>query len=143
MSRCLGVLCAGVLAVAAAGCTVDSFLMPSLTTFKRHQAITGTVPEVSRRIEDGLSDAGILVITKQLDDGERRLAGQDKQSGRVFCVHLYGKKVGKVDKTMVSIEMDNGANDAFWQMILGFAAGPGGDSESPPDGGAPRLPVRR
>ena len=50
--------------------------MPSLTQFKRHQAVLGTVPEVSRKIEDGLSEAGIAIITKQLPDGERRLANK-------------------------------------------------------------------
>lgn len=127
MSRCLGMVCAGVLAAAAVGCT----------TFGPRQVVTGTVPEVSRRIEDGLSEAGIAVISKQLD-GERRLAGQDRQSGKCFCIHMYGKKVGKVDKTLVSIEKDPGMDDTFLKMILGFATGP----ETDADNSTPHLPIR-
>src|SRR6185437_2741544 len=71
MCRCLGKACAGVLILAVAGCTLDSFLLPGSVVYGPKLIVAGTVGEVSARLQDGLSDAGIMVVSKRVGDDFR------------------------------------------------------------------------
>ena len=123
MSRFLGLAGAGVLLLAAVGCSPGAFLAPFPGTFNRQQVIADKLERVSARLEEGLSDAGVSVLTKRVGP-EMRLAGQTK-SGKVFCLHLYADKKDGEDRTLVRVKWDREADEAFWQLVLGLVAVPG------------------
>ncbi|HZY85250.1 MAG TPA: hypothetical protein VFE78_10500 [Gemmataceae bacterium] len=120
MSRCLGAATAGVLLLAVAGCSLDSFLTPFPGTPDPRQVVAAPLAQVAARLEEGLSEAGVPVLTKPVGR-EMRLAGMTK-SGKVFCLHLYAEKVAGADRTLVRVKWDRGADDPFWQMVLELAA---------------------
>ena len=47
MGRCLAGVCAGVLLLAASGCTLDSFLSPQSVVYGPKRVVNGTVGEVN------------------------------------------------------------------------------------------------
>ncbi|HZU38510.1 MAG TPA: hypothetical protein VFA18_21475, partial [Gemmataceae bacterium] len=57
MRHSLGKVCAGVLLLAAAGCTLDSFLNRQVVVWGPKVVVPGTVDEVSAKLRDGLSEA--------------------------------------------------------------------------------------
>jgi hypothetical protein len=120
MSRLLRRESAGVLVLVVAGCTFDSFLTPLTGSLIQKQAVSCSLAQVSAKLEEGLSEAGIAVLAKQLGS-EIRLAGRTK-SGKVFCLYLYGQKVAGADKTLVHIKWGQEADEPFWQMVLGLLA---------------------
>src|SRR3954454_24286599 len=111
MSRCVGLAGAGVLLLAGVGCSPGSFLTPFPGTSNRQQVVTDKLERVSARLEEGLSDAGVSVLTKRVGP-EMRLAGMTK-SGKVFCLHLYAEKEGSADRTLVRVKWDREADEAF------------------------------
>jgi len=129
MSRSLGLAGAGVLLFAVLGCGPGAFLAPFPGTSHRQQVVADKLERVSARLEEGLSDAGVSVLTKRVGP-EMRLAGQTK-SGKVFCLHLYAEKAGGEDRTLVRIKWDREADEAFWELVLSLL-GPPGDAK---DGG--------
>jgi hypothetical protein len=126
MSRSLGLAGAGVLLLAVAGCSLDSFVAPFPGAPNRQQVVADKLERVSARLEEGLSDAGVSVLTKRVGP-EMRLAGMTK-SGKVFCLHLYAEKAGGADRTLVRVKWDREADEAFWQLVLSLVATPLGDA---------------
>ena len=124
MSRSLGLACAGVFLLAAAGCGPGAFLAPFPFTSNRQQMVDDKLEQVSARLKEGLSDAGVSVLTKRVGT-EMRLAGQTK-TGKVFCLHLYAKNVDGADRTLVRVKWDREADEEFWQMVVGLVEPPGG-----------------
>jgi hypothetical protein len=123
MSRSLAVV--GVLLLASAGCSLTPFLAPS----PDQQVVSDSLERVAARIQDGLSEAGVPVLSKRVGT-EVRLAGMTK-SGKVFCLHLYAKKVEGADKTLVRVRWDREADEPFWQSVLRImTAGPDSPSEA-------------
>jgi hypothetical protein len=129
MSRCLGVAIAGVLLSAVAGCTLDSFLVPSAVVYGPKVVVAGSVTQVCAKLQDGLSDAGIMVQMNRVGS-DLRLAGRTK-SGTVFCLHLYEKKDKEAGgpKTLVRMQWDRGGDEEFWQMVVKMAAAPKAGSD--------------
>jgi hypothetical protein len=125
MTRSLGLACAGVLLLAAAGCGPGAFLAPFPFTSNRQQVVDDKMEQVSARLQAGLSDAGVAVLTKRVGP-EMRLAGQTK-SGKVFCLHLYAQKVDGADRTLVRVKWDREPDEAFWEQVLSLVAAPSGN----------------
>ena len=130
MSRSLGVTGAGVLLLAVAGCSLDSFLAPFPGAPNRQQLVAGKLEQVAARLEEGLSDAGVSVLTKRVGP-EMRLAGMTK-SGKVFCLHLYAEKAGGADRTLVRVKWDREADGPFWELVCKLAATPASDPDDAP-----------
>ncbi len=122
MFRSLGLAGAGVLLLAAVGCGPGAFLAPFPGTSHRQQVVADKLERVSARLQEGLSDAGVSVLTKRVGP-EMRLAGQTK-SGKVFCLHLYAEKEGGTDRTLVRVKWDREADEAFWQLVCQLVAAP-------------------
>jgi len=124
MFRCVGLAGAGVLLLAVMGCSPGAFLAPFPFTSNRQEVVADKLERVSARLEEGLREAGVSVLTKRVGP-EMRLAGQTK-SGKVFCLHLYAEKEGGADRTLVRVKWDREADEAFWQMVVSLVAPPGG-----------------
>src|SRR6516165_6023238 len=90
MRRCLGRVCAGVLLLAAVGCTVDSFLNRQIVVYGPMVVVPGSVSEVAAKLRDGLSEAELMLNTKWVGS-EYRISSQSK-SGTVFCLHMKQAK---------------------------------------------------
>ena len=110
MSRHLAAL--GGLLLLTSGCA----LTPLLAPHAEQQVVAAPLDRVAARLQDGLSEAGVPVLTKRVGE-EFRLAGMTK-SGKVFCLHLYAKKIGGADKTLVRVRWDREADEPFWQTVL-------------------------
>src|SRR5207248_2310820 len=122
MSRSLGLAGAGVLLLAVLGCSPGAFLAPFPGTSNRQQVVADKLERVSARLEEGLSDAGVSVLTKPVGT-EMRLAGTTK-SGKIFCLHLYAEKEGGADRTRVRVKWDREADEAFWELVVSLVATP-------------------
>lgn len=123
MSRFVGLACAGVFLLAAAGCEPGAFLAPFPFTSNRQQMVDDKLEQVSARLKEGLSDAGVSVLSKRVG-AEMRLAGQTK-TGKVFCLHLYAKNVDGANRTLVRVKWDREADEAFWELVCQLVAVPG------------------
>jgi hypothetical protein len=121
MSRSLGLVGAGVL-LAAMGCSPGAFLAPFPGTSNRQEVVADKLERVSARLQEGLSDAGISVLSKPVGT-ELRLAGQTK-SNKVFCLHLYAEKAGGEDRTRIRVKWDREPDEAFWQLVCKLVVPP-------------------
>ncbi len=139
MCRCLGRVCAGVLILAAAGCTLDSFLSPQFCVFCVYgpkQTVSGTAGEVSAMLQAGLSDAGVLPRVKRVGS-DYMIAGVWKNY-LAFCLHLSQKKEPDGIKTLVRMQWDRGGDEELWQLIVKILA----TSDDADDASAPpRQPL--
>lgn len=145
MGRCLGRACAGVLILAAAGCTLDSFLSPRMVGFCVYgpkQIVPGTVSEVSAKLLDGLNAAAVILPPKRVGS-EYRIAGVWKKY-LAFCLHLSQQSEPGGIKTLVRMKWDRGGDEELWQLILQILNAP--DSEDEDDSkpsGQPLTAARR
>lgn len=137
MRRCLGIGCAGVLLLAAAGCTMDKFLVWQVMSYGPKTVVPGTVAEVAAKLQDGLSDAGLLLQPKRMES-EYRIASRWK-SDMVFCLYLTPKKDAGGKKTQVRIKWDSGGDEELWHLILKILHAPSdaGEEEQAPQPGSP------
>ena len=117
MRHCVGKACAAMLLVAAAGCTIDSFLHRPTVVWGSKVVVPGSVEEVAAKLRDGLSEAGLLVNAKRTES-DYRIASVWKKSGTVFCLHLLQMNDEDGIKTRVRMQWDRGGNEELWQLIL-------------------------
>lgn len=135
MCRCLGKVCAGVLLLAVAGCTLDSFLLPGSVVYGPKLIVAGTVGEVSAKLQDGLSDAGIMLVSKRVGD-DFRIGGTVPKTRTAFCLHLSEKKIGGSIKTLIRMQWDRGGDEELWQRVQAILTTPtddGARASKPPN----------
>ncbi len=118
MRRGRGRVCAGVLLLAAVGCMGDTFLGRQIVVYGPMVVVPGSVSEVSAKLSDGLSEAGLMLSKKWVGD-DLRMVSQGK-SGKVFCLHMKQTKdkEGGAIKTQVRMQWDRGGDEELWQLIL-------------------------
>lgn len=127
MRRCLGKACAGVLLLAAVGCMGDSFLGRQIVVYGPMVVVPGSVSEVSARLMDGLSEAGMLLSKRWVGD-DYRISSQWK-SHTVFCLHMKQMKdASNGIKTQVRMQWDKGGDQELWQLVLKILNAPPDDS---------------
>jgi hypothetical protein len=128
MCRCLGGACAGVLLLAAAGCTLDSFLMPQMCVWGPTRVVPGSVGAISDKLQTGLSTAGLMLTCKRVGSDFR--IGSIYQKRTVFCLHLREKMVNGRINTEVRMQWDRGGNEELWQLILRILSSPSDDESA-------------
>jgi len=111
----MGVVCAGVLLLAI-GCSPDLLRVPFLGPARPQLVVAGSVVEVSCRLQEALTDAGISVKSK-LQGDDLRLAGQTK-TGKVFCFHLRKEQTPGTPKTRIILQWDREPDEDFWRTIV-------------------------
>jgi hypothetical protein len=107
---------AGALWFAASGCSLDAFLAPTAVPYGPKTVVVGSLSRVCAKLQDGLSDAGIMVQMNRVGS-DLRLAGISK-TRTVFCLHLSTKKDVDGNKTLVRMQWDRGGDEELWQLIL-------------------------
>jgi hypothetical protein len=122
MSRGVGALCAGALLLAA-GCTLDSFLVPlGAAAQPRVLVVNGGMEQTETLLFDALFAAHIQPWPPVTRGNERRIAAQSK-AGHVFCIHLT-RENGSEDKTRVLVQWDRAADEELWQLVVKALTGP-------------------
>lgn len=117
MRRCRGRVCAGVLLFAAVGCMGDTFLGRQIVVYGPMVVVPGSVSEVSGKLFEGLSEAGLMLNKKRVGE-DYRISSQWK-SHTVFCLHMKQvKDTGHGAKTQVRMQWDRGGDDELWQLVL-------------------------
>jgi hypothetical protein len=129
MRRCLGKACAGVLLLAAVGCMGDTFLGRQIVVYGPMVVVPGSVSEVSAKLMDGLSEAGMMLSKRWVGD-DYRISSQWK-SHMVFCLHMKQMKdAANGVKTQVRIQWDRGGDEELWQLVLKILNTPADDDAS-------------
>ncbi len=128
MRHCLGRVCTGVLLLTAVGCMGDSFLGRQIVVYGPMVVVPGSVSEVSAKLRDGLSEAGLLLNSKWVGS-DYRLSSTWK-THTVFCLHMKQMKDKDAShgiKTQVRMQWDRGGDDELWQLVLKILKAPADD----------------
>ncbi len=125
MSRCLGMVCAGVLLCATAGCTLDSlFLSLTGSSNRKEQTVALSVNQASAAIHATLGSKFEIMVTQSKDGEEVHLEGQTKQ-GKKFAFILQKQKSDVGERTVVAFEGEKEAEGLLWDAVfLAMTAGP-------------------
>jgi hypothetical protein len=120
MSRRLGL--SGLVAlVCVLGCTHDQFVAQPSEAEHFQVVAAGSVSQVSGVLQDGLSEAGILVVAKRAGSSQR-LAGIT-ESGKTYCLILQPHPESPSKRTVVSAEWGGKEpNRDFWKSVTKLLA---------------------
>jgi hypothetical protein len=140
MSRHAGMVCAGALLCAAAGCSLEAFLVSIPGPVGKSRSLVGSVDEVSANLQTMLGNAGITMIeTRQRR--EVRLTGVTR-SGVEFALLLHQQYSTGRPRTLVTVEWKDGPDAEFWEMFVEMLASPQGAPNGPsPNALAPNGPA--
>jgi hypothetical protein len=125
MCRPVGGVFAALL-LAAAGCTLDSYVVSFTGLVGSTRVMVGSVDDVSANLQAILGRVGVRAMATR-EGKEVHLAGVTK-SGKKFVLVLKQQYAGGGQHTAVSIEWEDGADNSFWLNLLELMASP------PPDG---------
>ena len=131
MSRRTGMVWAGALALAVAGCFPNLLLNPFAKPAPPCHLTKGSVVEVSARLQAALKEEGVPVIAQPEGAGVR-LAGS-ATSGKMFCL-LLQPEARDSKLTAVSILWERGEDEQFQRIVLRALAPPAdpdADADSP------------
>jgi hypothetical protein len=121
MSRHIGIVYVGALLIVAAGCSLDSFSLWPISPRDHKQIVAGSVDQVSAKLQEGLSEAGIVVLVKHKNE-ERRLFCQTK-SGTRYCLMLNEEKTKGSDSTIVTM-WDKAVDEPSWRLVVKILTAP-------------------
>jgi hypothetical protein len=120
MTRGVGVVCAAALLLAAAGCSLGSFLVSATGSDGKRQVVAGSVDEVSARLQAALGHVGVAVTANR--QGEQvRLAGVTR-AGKKFALVLERQKTEAVERTAIAVEWEKEADEQFWLAVVNLLA---------------------
>lgn len=123
MSGRLGIVCAAALLFAGAGCSATSFLLSWVGSGGKQEVVSGSLDEVSARLQASLSKINIIVAVNPMDEDTVKLRGQTK-SGKRFALLLKRQKTSRGESTAISIEWESDADEAFWASVLELLVAP-------------------
>lgn len=116
MSRQVRMVCASVLLLVTAGCLSDSLRASFGCPPRQQMVVVGSVKVVASRLQDALTDAGIVVFRNQVGE-DLRLAGMTKEK-KVFCFHLSQEKGEGKEKTQITLQWDRQADEDLWRTVV-------------------------
>ncbi len=120
MTRRVGVVCAAALLLAAAGCSLNSFLVTVTGSGGKQQVVAGSVDEVSARLQAALGHVGVAVQADRQGE-DVRLAGTTR-SGKRFTLVLKRQRTDNVERTAIAVEWEKEADDQFWLAVVDLLA---------------------
>jgi hypothetical protein len=127
MFRRVEIVCAAVLL--AAGCASSSFLVALTGSGGKPQVIAGSVDQVSANLQAVLGRVGVSAQASR--DGEDvRIAGTTK-SGKKFAIVLHRQLTDSGEKTAVSVQWEQEADEQFWLSVVQGLTGPPGSAPAP------------
>jgi hypothetical protein len=120
MTRRVGVACAAALLLAAAGCSLGSFLVSATGSDGKQQVVAGSVDEVSARLQAALGHVGVAATADRQGE-DVRLAGVTR-SGKKFALVLKRQKTENVERTAIAVEWEKEADEQFWFAVVNLLA---------------------
>jgi hypothetical protein len=120
MTRGVGVVCAAALLLAAAGCSLGSFLVSATGSDGKQQVVAGSVDEVSARLQAALGHVGVSVTANRQGE-DVRLVGATS-TGKKFALVLRRQKTEAVERTAIAVEWEKEADEKFWLAVVGLLA---------------------
>jgi hypothetical protein len=123
MARRLGIVCAAALLFAAAGCSASSLFLSWVGSGGKQQVIAASLDDVSAHLQASLNKIHILVAVNPMDEDTVKLNGQTK-SGKRFALVLKRQKTVNGERTAISIEWEQEADEQFWATVLELLVAP-------------------
>jgi hypothetical protein len=137
MYRRVGGIFAGALLIAVAGCATGSFLLSLPGANGKQQVVAGSVDQVSAKLQAALGRVGISATASRQGE-DVRLSGVTK-TGKQFYLVLKRKQTDAGERTAVSVEWADGADDQFWVTVVQLLVPPASVSQSSASGAAPNA----
>jgi hypothetical protein len=124
--------CAVALLGATTGCSLDAFLVSMPGPFGKQRSVNGTIDEVSARLQTMLVTYGVK-LTETREGRNVRLEGVT-QTGKQFTLVLHQQYAPAGQRTLLTVEWDDGADLEFWGVVMQIV-------NPPKDGGSLPLPT--
>jgi hypothetical protein len=117
MSRRTGTVCAAALLLAAVGCSAGSFLLSWVGSGGKQQVVSGSVDQVSARLQAALRKIDIIVAVNPLGDGSVKLCGETK-GHKQFALVLKRHQTSGGESTTITLEWVADADEEFWLNVV-------------------------
>jgi hypothetical protein len=108
-------VCAGALLWAAAGCSLDSFLVSWSDPGGKPRYVAGSADQVSANLQAALGNAGVM-LSETRDGRDVRLAGITR-SGKRFTLVLRQQYADRGKRTAVAVEWEDAADEELWALV--------------------------
>jgi hypothetical protein len=142
MSRHAGMVCAGALLCAAAGCSFEAFLMSLPGPVGKSRSLPGPVDRVAVNLKTVLGNLNVNA-TEIRQGRDVRLEGVTR-AGAKFALRLHQQYSTGGPHTLMTVEWDDEPDMEFWQMLMEQAVPQRRDSNGPaPDAASqPEKPTQ-
>jgi hypothetical protein len=137
MCRRVGGIIAGALLIAVAGCSAGSFLLALPGANGKQQVVAGSVDQVSANLQAALGRVGVSATASRQGE-DVRLAGVTK-TGKQFYLVLKRKQTDAGERTAISVEWLDGADEQFWLSVVQLLSPPASGSQNSSSGPAPNA----
>src|SRR5436309_2165570 len=125
MSRSLGVVCAGALVLATAGCTLDSLFLSWIgSSNRKEQAVTVSVDQVSASLHATLGNRFPEIKIEDSRNGEELHIKGVTRTGKKFEFIVQRQKSDFGDRTVVAFEGDKEAEGLLWLAAISAIVNP-------------------
>jgi hypothetical protein len=123
MLRRAGSIVAAAVLAAVTGCTPGSFLVALQGGNGKQQVVAGSVDQVSANLQAALGRLGISATATRQGEGDIRLSGVTKK-GKQFYLVLKRKQTDAGERTAISVEWADGADEEFWLSVVQLFTAP-------------------
>ncbi len=106
-----------------AGCTLDSFSLAAFGTSKGDgPVVAGSLDVVTGSTQKAMGDLGLFVSVRR--DGDSARLTSTTPGGKRFTLVLKSRKTDHGDETLVTIQWEKEADQAFWLQLAAAVTSP-------------------
>jgi hypothetical protein len=131
MSRSLGIVCAGALVLATAGCTLDSLFLSFTGSNRKEQEVTVSVDQVSASLHATLASRFPGLKIEDSRQGEELHLKGMTNTGKKFEFIVLRRRSQFGDRTVVAFEGDKEAEALLWFVAINGVVNPAPPGQQP------------